>query len=345
MRKRTAYLWLSILLAASVCYAENPFAEEEVNVKNSKNSSSSETAEISVKEDASSVKNDTAKDNKTSEYTVQSGDYLFKIAKEVLGDSSRWPEIAQLNKDRYPSLLSNPALIYAGWVLKLPGANSSTTTTASSSPSSTPSSTTTTTPTTSPTSTAKIDNISSSDYTGATKAIFDIVKKFCDVNEAYVFGSAHYKTNDYVKTSDCSGFTAQFVNKLSELAGVSSALGSDYPVSTSFANSKYTQPITKDFPPTNPRDLIKPGDIFVMGKGAGYSCGHVGVFMGYNSAGQPLIAHSTGSAISANAVMGKIGKSGVRVEVLTYSDQITQRGWGMYRLNNMNQIVNNLNNK
>ncbi len=323
---------------ASVGYANfSPFGNKTVTIENSVDESSLEGENtVSVVTKTTDTKSN---DNKTTEYTVKSGDYLFKIAKEVLGDSSRWPEIVELNKDRYPSLLTNPALIYTGWVLKLPGSSNTTTTTASTS------STTTTTSTTSPSSTSTIDTVSSADYTGATKAIFDIVKKFCDANEAYVYGSAHYKENGYVTTSDCSGFTAQFVNKLSELAGVSCVLGSDYPSSTNFANSKYTQPITNAFPPTNPRDLIKPGDIFVMGKGAGYSCGHVGVFMGYNSAGQPLFAHSTGSAISANASMGKIGKSGVRVEVFGYSDQIKERGWGMYRLNNMSQIVSNLENK
>lgn len=57
---------------------------------------------------------------KTVEYTVQSGDYLIKIASEQMGDGSRWQELVELNKDKYPSLLSNPNLIYAGWVLTLP---------------------------------------------------------------------------------------------------------------------------------------------------------------------------------------------------------------------------------
>jgi murein DD-endopeptidase MepM/ murein hydrolase activator NlpD len=64
-------------------------------------------------------------ESKTTEYTVVPGDYLSKIAQEKLGDYSRWPEIVQLNKDRYPSLLSNPDLIYSGWVLTLPGGSSS----------------------------------------------------------------------------------------------------------------------------------------------------------------------------------------------------------------------------
>ena len=57
---------------------------------------------------------------KTVEYTVQPGDYLIKIASEQMGDGSRWHELVELNKDKYPSLLSNPNLIYSGWVLTLP---------------------------------------------------------------------------------------------------------------------------------------------------------------------------------------------------------------------------------
>jgi murein DD-endopeptidase MepM/ murein hydrolase activator NlpD len=58
--------------------------------------------------------------DKTVEYTVQPGDYLIKIASEQMGDGSRWHELVDLNKDKYPSLLSNPNLIYSGWVLTLP---------------------------------------------------------------------------------------------------------------------------------------------------------------------------------------------------------------------------------
>lgn len=49
-------------------------------------------------------------------YTVQGGDCLWKIAKKVLGDGSRWPEIYNLNTDK----ISNPDLIYPGQVLTLP---------------------------------------------------------------------------------------------------------------------------------------------------------------------------------------------------------------------------------
>ena len=53
-------------------------------------------------------------------YTVQKGDFLTKIAKEQLGDPNRFQEIVALNQDKYPSLKSNPNLIYAGWELTLP---------------------------------------------------------------------------------------------------------------------------------------------------------------------------------------------------------------------------------
>lgn len=66
-----------------------------------------------------------AAENKTTEYTVVPGDYLIKICQNLLGDGSRWHELVELNKDRYPSLLSNPNLIYAGWVLRIPGSGTS----------------------------------------------------------------------------------------------------------------------------------------------------------------------------------------------------------------------------
>lgn len=55
-------------------------------------------------------------------YTVQSGDTLSGIARDVLGDANRYMEIANLNG------ISNPNMIYAGQSLKLPnGANNATT--------------------------------------------------------------------------------------------------------------------------------------------------------------------------------------------------------------------------
>jgi hypothetical protein len=55
-----------------------------------------------------------------TEYAVQSGDCLYKIAKSQLGSGSRWSEIYELNKD----IIKDPALIFVGQNLKLPGATS-----------------------------------------------------------------------------------------------------------------------------------------------------------------------------------------------------------------------------
>jgi nucleoid-associated protein YgaU len=50
-------------------------------------------------------------------YVVKSGDSLSKIAKEVLGDAKRWPEIHELNKDL---IGENPNVIHPGQKLNLP---------------------------------------------------------------------------------------------------------------------------------------------------------------------------------------------------------------------------------
>lgn len=49
-------------------------------------------------------------------YTVVAGDSLSKIARKLLGQASRWPEIHSLNKD----VIKNPDLIRPGQVLKIP---------------------------------------------------------------------------------------------------------------------------------------------------------------------------------------------------------------------------------
>jgi nucleoid-associated protein YgaU len=53
---------------------------------------------------------------KVRTYVVQSGDSLSKIAKEELGDASRWPEILELNKDK----IKDPNLIHPGQELEMP---------------------------------------------------------------------------------------------------------------------------------------------------------------------------------------------------------------------------------
>ncbi len=61
-------------------------------------------------------------------YTVVQGDSLWTIAERFLGSGSRYTELVEANKDKYPSLLKNPNLIYPGWVLTIPGGGSTGTT-------------------------------------------------------------------------------------------------------------------------------------------------------------------------------------------------------------------------
>lgn len=53
-----------------------------------------------------------------SDYTVKSGDCLWNIAKDKLGDATKWTEIYKLNSD---ALGSNPSLIHTGTTIHLPG--------------------------------------------------------------------------------------------------------------------------------------------------------------------------------------------------------------------------------
>lgn len=52
-------------------------------------------------------------------YTVKQGDTLSKIARDVLGDMSLWPELCRINN------ISNCDLIHPGTVLQLPSDNGS----------------------------------------------------------------------------------------------------------------------------------------------------------------------------------------------------------------------------
>ena len=126
MYKKIIAVWLCLNLVCPV-FAADPFAEDNtVNVEKTSSESDIETADISVKEEAKDesseeTKEETKEEAKQVDYTVVSGDYLSSIAARYLGDADRWPEIVELNKNKYPSLSSNPNLIYPGWVLTLPG--------------------------------------------------------------------------------------------------------------------------------------------------------------------------------------------------------------------------------
>lgn len=131
MIKKIAGLGLCMILTSSIVLAENPFDDNTVKVEGSASNQSTNTANLTVsneKKDSSNVS-----EAKTSQYTVVAGDYLFKIARNLLGNGDRWYELVELNKDKYPSLLSNPELIYAGWVLTIPGGSSSSSSVASTS--------------------------------------------------------------------------------------------------------------------------------------------------------------------------------------------------------------------
>ena len=49
-------------------------------------------------------------------YTVQKGDSLWKIAKQVYGKGSEWTRIHEANKDR----IEDPDVIQPGWTLRIP---------------------------------------------------------------------------------------------------------------------------------------------------------------------------------------------------------------------------------
>lgn len=53
-----------------------------------------------------------------NEYTVQAGDYLYKIAgmRYIYNNPKAWPRIYRANRDK----IKDPRLIYPGWVLQIP---------------------------------------------------------------------------------------------------------------------------------------------------------------------------------------------------------------------------------
>lgn len=173
------------------------------------------------------------------------------------------------------------------------------------------------------------------------KSVFAIVEKFCSSNQAYVFGAGHAKANGYSEKTDCSGFVGQFIQKMAEAAGIPPVFpkNSWYP-SSQIYKTQHTTKVTSSFPPPNPRDSIKPGDVFVMNPGSS-GVGHVGLFMGYTPSGQPIIAHSTPTRVNSNTkISGKVGYSGVRIEVLPA--RYASRWAGVYRIKNMDAMLNKM---
>lgn len=119
----------SMMLVTMVCSAEaNPFADTTISVSKSKTEpASTKTAAVETKAKAETKAESTKA--KSFEYTVQTGDYLYSIAKKFYGDGSRYNDIIEANKDKYPSLLTNPALIYTGWTLTIPNVSGNAATT------------------------------------------------------------------------------------------------------------------------------------------------------------------------------------------------------------------------
>ena len=70
--------------------------------------------EESGRSSSSVERTDTEK--KVNTYTVVSGDSLWKIAKRIYGDGSRWREIFNANKDK----ITNSNFIKVGMVLNIP---------------------------------------------------------------------------------------------------------------------------------------------------------------------------------------------------------------------------------
>lgn len=53
-------------------------------------------------------------------YVVQSGDSLWSIAQQFLGDGANYNVLMYANADAHPELLTNPSLIQPGWVITIP---------------------------------------------------------------------------------------------------------------------------------------------------------------------------------------------------------------------------------
>ena len=81
------------------------------------------TADVVQKADFSDVSarvDSTAEIVGEQQYTVQKGDSLSKIAKNLLGDANAWKRIFEANRD----VLDDPDKIFPGQTLRIPAAQS-----------------------------------------------------------------------------------------------------------------------------------------------------------------------------------------------------------------------------
>lgn len=93
--------------------SEAQYAEMQRQMELAKQRSQAEELE-KLRAEVQQVKEQAAAKART--YTVKSGDSLWAIAAEVLGDGSRWPEIFEANRDK----IKDANLIHPGQELTIP---------------------------------------------------------------------------------------------------------------------------------------------------------------------------------------------------------------------------------
>jgi nucleoid-associated protein YgaU len=94
--------------------AKEPAAAKLIPPSETKESAAAKPPSAGDNKDSSASKPDSKAARKT--YVVAAGDSLATIARNVLGDGSRWREIYELNKDK----IKNPDVLLEGTELKLP---------------------------------------------------------------------------------------------------------------------------------------------------------------------------------------------------------------------------------
>lgn len=78
MNKKTACLGLCMILTSSIILADNPFGDNKLETEESTSYKSNNNANVKVsKEQETQKDNSNSSENKTSQYTVVKGDYLY----------------------------------------------------------------------------------------------------------------------------------------------------------------------------------------------------------------------------------------------------------------------------